>query len=121
MWPDWKKRKEKMATARQCSSKTEYNFCKVCKRNHSDGRKHIYYKRHKEKLDIILKKFVNKVLQKLQGLYYIIIRSIEVLIRKLFRSMKPECCSKSHLLLMVNLNQVVRCGVTAVTRRLLSM
>jgi hypothetical protein len=39
---------------------TEYSHCSVCRRNHNEGRKHVYQKGHKEKLKLVLKKIAEK-------------------------------------------------------------
>jgi hypothetical protein len=39
----------------------EYQYCTVCRRNHNDGRKHIFTQQHKAKLSEIIKKFSKKI------------------------------------------------------------
>lgn len=50
-----------MAVVQKQCKNVEYQFCKICKRNHNDGRKHIYSNKHKQKLASVLKKFGSKV------------------------------------------------------------
>lgn len=38
-----------------------WSFCGVCKRNHEEGRKHIFSSHHKDKLSSQLAKFTKKV------------------------------------------------------------
>ena len=38
-----------------------YAYCTVCRRNHDEGRKHIFVKQHKKRLAEILEKFAKKV------------------------------------------------------------
>lgn len=39
----------------------EWTFCGVCKRNHGEGRKHIFSTHHKARLATVLSKFSEKV------------------------------------------------------------
>lgn len=41
--------------------KDDYSYCNVCRKNHNDGRKHIFHQQHKSKLAEILGKFSKKV------------------------------------------------------------
>eukprot|EP00731_Ephydatia_muelleri_P012326 Em0006g1220a len=43
-------------------STVEYSYCAVCRRNHDDGRKHIFTSKHRSKLSELLKKFGSKIL-----------------------------------------------------------
>ena len=62
-----------MADRSACSSMSshvlaasiQYRYCAVCRRNHDQGRKHIFTKHHKEKLAGILAKMLKKVRGKL--------------------------------------------------------
>ncbi|XP_077990479.1 centrosomal AT-AC splicing factor-like [Glandiceps talaboti] len=38
-----------------------FQFCEVCRRNHDQGRKHIYTKRHADRIKLILQKLKDKV------------------------------------------------------------
>ena len=38
-----------------------WRYCSVCKRNHEEGRKHIFTKKHISKLKILMGKFLKKV------------------------------------------------------------
>jgi len=38
-----------------------YSQCELCRRHHSEGRRHIYQKKHKERLKEVLGKFTEKV------------------------------------------------------------
>ncbi|KAK9720414.1 Coiled-coil domain-containing protein 84 [Basidiobolus ranarum] len=37
-----------------------YGYCEVCKRNHNDGKRHLYSKAHQEKLDTLIGKQIEK-------------------------------------------------------------
>ena len=37
-----------------------YTHCELCRRHHSEGRRHIYQKKHKERLKEVLEKFSEK-------------------------------------------------------------
>lgn len=50
-----------MSDVRATSHQEQYRFCTVCRRNHDEGRKHIFTKTHKRRLDYILGKFSKKV------------------------------------------------------------
>ena len=39
----------------------KWRYCSVCRRNHDEGRKHIFTKQHKNRLSVILSKFTKKV------------------------------------------------------------
>ena len=39
----------------------EWRYCGVCRRNHEEGRKHIFTKQHKSRLSILMSKFTKKV------------------------------------------------------------
>ena len=39
----------------------KWRFCSVCRRNHEEGRKHIFTAGHKTKLSTLMAKFVKKV------------------------------------------------------------
>ncbi|KAG9442953.1 hypothetical protein H6P81_018807 [Aristolochia fimbriata] len=39
----------------------QFDFCKVCKLNHSDGRRHIYFPNHKKALTPLLSRFAQKI------------------------------------------------------------
>ena len=39
----------------------KWRFCSVCRRNHEQGRKHIFTASHKTKLSVLMAKFVKKV------------------------------------------------------------
>ena len=39
----------------------KWRYCSVCRRNHDEGRKHIFTKQHKSRLSVILGKFTKKV------------------------------------------------------------
>ena len=38
-----------------------WQYCSVCRRNHDEGRKHIFTKQHKNRLSVVLSKFTKKV------------------------------------------------------------
>ena len=40
--------------------KSQYKYCSVCRRNHNDGRGHIFSKKHKTRLNTVLSKFGKK-------------------------------------------------------------
>lgn len=40
----------------------DYLYCTVCRRNHNDGRKHIFTRQHKKRLVEIIDKFAKKVI-----------------------------------------------------------
>ena len=47
---------------RKCVNMDEkWRYCSVCRRNHDEGRKHIFTKQHKNRLSVILSKFTKKV------------------------------------------------------------
>ena len=48
------------------SNEDGWRFCSVCKRNHEEGRKHIFTKKHVNKLKILMGKFLKKVLLSIQ-------------------------------------------------------
>ena len=39
----------------------QWRYCGVCRRNHEEGRKHIFTKQHKSRLSILMSKFTKKV------------------------------------------------------------
>ena len=43
------------------SNEDGWRFCSVCKRNHEEGRKHIFTRKHVNKLKILMGKFLKKV------------------------------------------------------------
>ena len=38
-----------------------WRYCSVCRRNHDQGRKHIFTKQHKSRLSVLMSKFTKKV------------------------------------------------------------
>ena len=54
-----------MADSGSRATSIQYTYCAVCRRNHDQGRKHIFTKHHKEKLAGILAKILKKVRNKL--------------------------------------------------------
>lgn len=73
----WKSRSELVVYSAKQGSKVEHmavdkaksvaaveekwRYCSVCRRNHDEGRKHIFTKQHKNRLSVILSKFTKKV------------------------------------------------------------
>ena len=47
--------------AKSTSVEEKWRYCSVCRRNHDEGRKHIFTKQHKNRLSVILSKFTKKV------------------------------------------------------------
>jgi hypothetical protein len=43
----------------ECSK--DYVFCALCRKNHDQGRKHVYSKKHSKVLESVLSKFGRKV------------------------------------------------------------
>lgn len=43
------------------SVKVKWRFCSICRRNHDEGRKHIFTAGHKAKLSTLMTKFIKKV------------------------------------------------------------
>lgn len=52
-----------MATGKPKRENVEdvWRYCSVCRRNHDEGRKHIFTKQHKNRLSVIMSKFTKKV------------------------------------------------------------
>jgi len=53
----------------------EYEFCIVCKKNHSEGRRHVYSKHHQERLKHIISKDLKVLLSSFYSfiLFYFIL------------------------------------------------